>query len=180
MNNKKMLVVLAVILMLVFVSGCSSQEEVTPVEVSKEEFVLEKDMKVTDFTIDTLDHGQVSLSDYEGKIVILNFWATWCKFCDAEMPDLQRILEENDDVVVFAIDVQESKSKVREYIEGGGYEFVVGLDTKGILAQTFYISAYPTSYFINEEGILVGAIEGMMTYDQMNQVIPFIRDEYGQ
>lgn len=156
------------------------------VEVEKDTTIVEpKEDKVTaeiaigkpapDFTLKNLEGEDVSLSDYKGKLVLLNFWATWCGYCDLEMPDLQKLDAENEDLVVLAIDVQEGRDIVAEYITEGGYTFEVALDQDGSLAQTYLVSGYPTSYFIDKEGLLIGAVPGMMTYEQMNEVLTSIR-----
>ncbi|WP_236913876.1 TlpA family protein disulfide reductase [Clostridium sp. Cult2] len=129
-----------------------------------------------DFTLKDLNGDEVSLSDYRGKIVLINFWATWCKYCDIEMPDLQKLDKENDDLVVLAVDVMEKKSLVEEYIEKGGYDFQVVLDEDGDIAKTYLVSAFPTSYFVDKDGILLGGVPGMMTYAQMTKIIEGIRE----
>lgn len=129
-----------------------------------------------DFTLKNLSGEDVSLSDYKGKIVLLNFWATWCTYCDKEMPDLQKLDKENDDLVVLAVDVMEDKAIVEDYIKEGGYDFEVVLDTDGEIAKTYVVGGYPTSYFIDEEGLLIGAVPGMMTYEQMIGVMDKIRN----
>jgi thiol-disulfide isomerase/thioredoxin len=123
-----------------------------------------------------LSGEEVSLSDYKGKIVLLNFWATWCTYCDLEMPDLQRLDNENDDLVVLAVDVMEDIDVVEKYINEGGYDFEVVLDTDGEIAKTYLVNGFPNSYFIDEEGLLLGLVPGMMTYEQMNEVMDNIRD----
>lgn len=128
-----------------------------------------------DFTLKNLEGKKVSLSDYRGKIVLVNFWATTCGFCDKEMPDLNEIDKENDDVVVLAVDVMESESKVKSYIEKGGYGFEVVLDEKGDIARKYLVSGFPTTCVINEEGILINGITGMMTREQMENVIENVR-----
>lgn len=117
----------------------------------------------------------VSLADYRGKIVFLNFWATWCGYCDAEMPDLQRLENENDDVAVIAVDVKEDQALVEEYIQEGGYEFEVVLDTDGIVAQEYLISAFPTTYVIREDGTISRWFPGMLTYEQMEELLEIAR-----
>lgn len=128
-----------------------------------------------DFTLKNLEGEDVSLSDYKGKIVILNFWATWCKFCDVEMPDLNDLDKENDDVVVLAVDVMEEHDKVKKYIDKGGYGFEVVLDSKGDISRNYLVSAYPTTYAINKEGILMGGVPGMITKLQMEQIVESVR-----
>lgn len=142
----------------------------------EEDFEIEVGKKAPNFTLKNLEGEEVSLEDYRGKIVLLNFWATWCGYCDKEMPDMQKLDTENDDVVVLAIDVMEEKKIVEKYIEKGGYDFQVLLDEKGDLSQTYLVSAFPTSYFIDKEGILLGGVPGMMTSERMNQIIDEIRE----
>lgn len=119
---------------------------------------------------------EVSLEDYRGKIIFLNFWATWCVYCDMEMPDLQKLNNENDDLVVIAVDVAESKDVVEKYINKGNYDFEVALDEEGEVAVKYLVSAFPTTYIIDKEGILLGGRPGMMTYDQMVEILEAVRE----
>lgn len=130
-----------------------------------------------DFTVENLQGETVSLSDYKGKIVLLNFWATWCGFCVQEMPDLNKLNNEFEDVAVLAVDVMEEKSIVSEYIEEGGYDFDVVLDLEGEVARTYLVSAYPTTYFIEEDGTLIGRVAGMLEYDTMVEIIESIKSD---
>lgn len=142
---------------------------------STEEVVFASGKPAPDFTLKKLSGEEVSLSDYRGKIVLVNFWATWCGYCDMEMPDLQRFDDENDDLVVLAVDVQEDSSIVQDYIDKGQYTFDVVLDHDGELAKTYLVTGFPTSYFIDPDGVLIGGVPGMLTYDQMNQILGDIR-----
>jgi len=145
----------------------------------EEQVTLERGKPAPDFTLTTLAGEEVSLSDYEGKIVMMNFWATWCTYCDQEMPDLQRLYEENKDkdFVVLAVNVGEDEKTAGDYIEEGGYTFPVLLDEDSKVAQQkYYVSAYPTSYYIDKDGTLIGAVPGMMTYPQMTQILEQIRN----
>ena len=129
------------------------------------------------FTLKDLDGKEVSLEDYRGKIVLLNFWATWCKWCDVEMPDLQKLDKENEDLVVLAIDVMEDKETVKKYIQKGGYDFKVLLDEDGEISKTYLVSGFPTSYFIDKDGILLGGVPGMMKYEQMVEILESIKGD---
>lgn len=128
------------------------------------------------FTLKNLEGKEVSLEDYRGKIVLVNFWATWCVYCDIEMPDLNKLDKDNDDLVVLAVNVREDKETVEKYIKEGGYDFEVVLDENGSIARTYLVGGYPASYFIDEDGILLGSVPGMMTYEQMNKALEDIRN----
>ena len=141
------------------------------------EYEIEVGKVLPDFTLKNLDGKDISLSDYKDKIVLINFWATWCGFCDAEMPDLQRLHEENDDLVVLAVNVLEEKDVVEKYVEKGGYDFEVVLDAEGRVSHDYFVSGLPASYFTNKDGIFLGRVPGMLTYDQMNEILEGIRED---
>lgn len=146
-------------------------------DIVKEAREIGIDKEAPNFTLKGLDGEEVSLEDYRGKIVLINFWATWCGFCDAEMPDIQKLSEENDDLVVLGVDVMEDKKLVEEYIEEGGYDFPILLDEDGEVSRTYLVSGLPTSYFLDENGILLKRVPGMMNYEYMNQILDEIRGE---
>ncbi|NLY44397.1 MAG: TlpA family protein disulfide reductase [Tissierella sp.] len=129
-----------------------------------------------DFTLTNLDGEEVSLSDYRGKIVIINFWATWCHWCDIEMPDLNKVHMENEDIVVLAVNVMEDEDTVRTYIEDGGYGFEVVLDTDGKIASDYLVNGLPNSYFVDKDGILQFIKVGMITNDELLYVVDAIRE----
>lgn len=141
---------------------------------------LEVGKRVPDFTLLDMDGNEAKLSDHRGKMVFLNFWATWCQHCDLEMPDLQQVHDENEDLVVLAVNVREDVNTVQKYLDEGGYDFPVVLDDDGHIAAVYLVSGMPTTYFISTEGILVGYFPGMLTLDQMEDVIGQMRDLEGQ
>lgn len=110
---------------------------------------------VPDFTLKDLDGKTVKLSDYKGKFVIINFWAVWCKYCKLEMPDLNDVnktLEKDGDVVLLAVDVQESADIVKNYLSSNNLSLKVLLDKDGKVAQAYNITGFPTTYVINKDG----------------------------
>lgn len=135
-----------------------------------------KDRDSKEVQLTNLAGDIVKLEDYKGKIVLLNFWGTWCKWCDVEMPDLDRLDKENDDLVVLAVNVQEDRETVQKYIDEGGYEFEVVMDMDGQIAKKYLVSSFPTSYFLDEEGLLIGGISGMMEYEQMVEALNIARE----
>lgn len=132
---------------------------------------LESKDPAIDFTLKDLEGNDVSLSDYEGKIVLLNFWATWCGFCDLEMPDLERLYTVNEDVVVLGVNVGEDLDLVKEYVDEKKISFPIVLDETTDIASDYLVSGLPTSYFIDENGMIYGKFSGMMTYDMMQEFI---------
>lgn len=136
---------------------------------------LESKDPAIDFTLKDLEGNDVSLSDFEGKIVLLNFWATWCGFCDLEMPDLERLYTVNEDVVVLGINVGEDLDLVKEYVDEKKISFPIVLDETTDIASDYLVSGLPTSYFIDENGMIYGKFSGMMTYDMMQEFISDMR-----
>lgn len=134
------------------------------------EFGLSPGNYAYDFYLEDMEGNYVSLSDFRGKKVFLNFWASWCPPCRVEMPHLQAFQEANDDVVVLGVNVTSSESSednVEEFID----EF--GLTFKNLYGEDDYVDLYqiqslPTSFFIDSEGIIKEAIVGPVTEDILN------------
>jgi len=107
-----------------------------------------------DFSVELLSGETVSLSDFRGKVVLINFWATWCGPCVKEMPDIQKLSEAySDDLVVLAINCNESKNKVEEFINANGYTFRVGLDS-GEVQKLYPTRGIPYTIVINANGVI--------------------------
>ncbi len=125
-----------------------------------------------DFTLKNLQGEEVRLSDYRGRPVLINFWATWCPPCRFEMPAIQKMYDtyKDEGFEVLAVDVEESITTVKRYIAQGGYTFPVLLDYKGEVANGPYrIRAFPTSYFVGRDGKIAVAHRGMMTEQILQQ-----------
>ncbi len=118
-----------------------------------------------DFTLRDLDGNLVRLSDLRGKVVFINFWATWCPPCRAEMPEIEAVHQEYQDqgVVVLGVDISEPESMVRQYIQQGGFSWTIVLDSTGEVARDYQIAAIPTSFFLDKEGIIRAVNIGAMT-----------------
>lgn len=96
---------------------------------------------------------RVSLSDFRGQPVVLNFWATWCVPCRTEMPDLQTAYEE-EDVVVLAVNWQESDGVVQDFLDEFGLTFPTVLDREGGVREHYGVVGLPATFFIDAEGVL--------------------------
>jgi len=111
--------------------------------------------KAPDFDFELLNDETVKLSDYQGKVILLNFWATWCGPCVSEMPDIQKISDTYpDEVVVLAINCSESRDTVNSFIEKNGYTFYVGLDENQEIAKKYPTDGIPYSVIIDGDGII--------------------------
>ncbi|SCN26570.1 Thiol-disulfide oxidoreductase ResA [Clostridium sp. N3C] len=138
-----------------------------------------------DFTLTDQYGNEHTLSDYKGKVVFLNFWATWCPPCRKEMPDIEELYKEynfNKDEVVF-LGVANPSSKdypnnqdvekddIISFLEENGYSFPTVFDESGEVLHNYNISAFPTTFMIDKEGNIYGYVPGMMTKDIMLNVI---------
>lgn len=112
-----------------------------------------------DFSLTDMNGNTVSLSDYKGKIVFINFWTTWCRYCVDEMPDLDSAaseLRDLGDAVIIAVNVQESLEKVKKFVTEREFSLEVLMDFDGAVAQTYRVEGYPTTYVINRDGTYYG------------------------
>ncbi len=132
-----------------------------------------------DVQLQTIDGETVRLSDYRGQIVILNFWATWCPPCRAEIPDFQQLYDDEEyDVEILAVNMtasEDSEEGVAEFVDEFGMTFPTLMDYEGEVTSHFQITAYPTSYIIDSEGRTAYVIRGAMNYDFMVQAIEQIQ-----
>lgn len=132
--------------------------------------------KAIAFTLKDLDGNTVSLSDYKGKKVFLNFFATWCPPCRGEMPDIEKIYEsKKDDLVILAVNVGEDSKTVKDFISKNKYKFKVLLDTKNEASQSYNISSIPVSYFIDRSGNIVSKQVGAMSKEDMQKYIDSVK-----
>ncbi|MBW2435139.1 MAG: TlpA family protein disulfide reductase [Deltaproteobacteria bacterium] len=109
----------------------------------------------------------VSLSDFRGKIVFLNFWATWCPACVVEMPSMEKLHHrfKNQDFVMIAVNMQESAMRVKSFFEKLQLSFTALLDTSGEVAAGMAVTALPTTYFMDKEGGIIGVALGPREWD---------------
>ena len=126
-------------------------------------------VEAPDFTVENADGEEVKLSDYVGKPIVLNFWASWCSPCKSEMPEFNAAWEELEGEVQFLMvnmtdGSRETMDTAKEYVEGEGFTFPVLFDTNSEAAIAYGAYSLPTTYFIDAEGYLVaravGAIDG--------------------
>ena len=131
------------------------------------------------FTVLDYNGNQVQLSDYIGKPIVLNFWATWCYYCKVEMPDFERARQENPDVLFLMVNATdgeyETVDSAKAFIESNGYGFEVVFDTTGQAQNTYHVTGFPITYFIDEVGNLVAYARGAISYNTLMDAIGRIK-----
>jgi cytochrome c biogenesis protein CcmG, thiol:disulfide interchange protein DsbE len=116
-----------------------------------------------DFT-DVLDGGQLSLSELRGHPIVLNFWASWCLLCRSEMPAMesvyQRYKDSGLDVIGLNLTSQDSESDARAFVQELGLTFPIALDRDGSVRDRYQLLGLPSTYFIDQSGIIRSVIVG--------------------
>jgi peroxiredoxin len=125
------------------------------------------------FTLDTLAGEKVGLEDYNGQVVVLNFWATWCTPCKIEMPMLDEFYttHRSAGLVVLAINDQEEKTTVAAFIREAGYRFPVLLDPDAELIERYLIPGLPTTIVIDRTGVIQHIQLGLISDQQLRAVV---------
>ncbi|HIS27898.1 MAG TPA: redoxin domain-containing protein [Candidatus Avamphibacillus intestinigallinarum] len=154
----------------------SSEETVTSQDENSgggveesDEVGVEKGKMAPDFELETLDGEKKKLSDLRGERVMVNFWATWCPPCRAEIPDLQKF-HENEDITILAVNLTETEQdmdKVEEFVDDFGMTFPILLDTETEVADTYKIQPIPSSFMVDSTGRIQFVALGAMHYDMM-------------
>ena len=126
-----------------------------------------------DFTLKNLDGEEVSLSDYEGKVVVINFWATWCPPCRAEIPDLeaahQTFAEEG--LVILGVNVEDPARAVEPFLAEMGMTYPVVLDETGKVMKDYRTPGLPTSVILDREGVIRARHVGVLTAEQLDNYL---------
>lgn len=163
-------------------SSTETQEEATEAESEEEEEAAEevKTIPAIDFTLKDQYGNTHTLSDYKGKTVFLNFWATWCSPCRAEMPDIQKLYEEfqqeEEDIVILGVAApnlgrEKSEEGIKGFLEENGYTYPVVMDTEAEAFQAYGINSFPTTFMIDKDGNVFGYIPGQLSEETMRDII---------
>lgn len=138
-------------------------------------------MPAIDFTLKDQYGNTHTLSDYKGKTVFLNFWATWCPPCRAEMPDIQKIYEtydtEGEDALIVLgvagpnMGSEKSEEEIIKFLEENGYTYPVVMDTTGEMFRAYGIYSFPTTFMIDRDGNVFGYASGQLNEDMIKSII---------
>ncbi len=130
-----------------------------------------------DFTVVDANGNEVQLSDYFGKPIVLNFWASWCPPCKSEMPYFEEAYKSNPDIQFLMVNMTagDSMENAKAFIAEEGYTFPVFFDTMGQAAYAYSASSLPMTLFIDENGVLITYAIGALSADTLNQGILYIK-----
>lgn len=141
----------------------------------------EQTLPAIDFTLTDQYGNTHTLSDYKGKTVFINFWATWCPPCRAEMPDIQKLYEtydtEGDDALVVlgiaapGMGSERSEEGIKDFLDEHGYTYPVLMDTTGDIFMGYGVFSYPTTFMIDKDGNVFGYASGQLSEDMMKSII---------
>ncbi len=117
----------------------------------------------------------ISLSDFKGKIVFLNFWTTWCPTCRIEMPSMEKLHQKfkNKDFAMVTVNLRESASKVKAFFKKFKLTFTALLDSTGEVGASFGIRAIPTTYILDKTGRIIGRVNGPREWDSKAAIALF-------
>lgn len=137
--------------------------------------LLEGDM-APDFTADLVDGSTFTLSEQSGKVVLLNFWATWCGPCVGEMPAFEKLWKEyGDEVAILAVNCLEDEETVRQFVAENGYTFPIAFDVEGVVNRKYPTDGIPYTVVIGKDGtvqnIYLGAVDADTQYQEYKKAI---------
>jgi cytochrome c biogenesis protein CcmG/thiol:disulfide interchange protein DsbE len=125
------------------------------------------------FALPTVSGGDLALADYRGQVVLVNFWATWCPPCRAELPDLVSYYHDNAGrgFMLIGVNEQETAAQVADYLAQNRLDFPVALDADGRVMEQYGVTGMPSSFLINREGQIVRMWTGMITRATLESAI---------
>lgn len=174
----------AVIIVVNFWSPFQREKNVKAPDIATDESTTDEDIPgadlsqilegnpAPDFTLSTLKGETVKLSDFKGKKVILNFWATWCPPCKAEMPHMQNFYEQQKDngieiIAVNLTNLDKGKAAIETFTKDNHLSFKIPLDENGTIGMQYQAFTIPTSYIIDSTGVITKKIVGPMDESMM-------------
>lgn len=152
--------------LLVLLAACTGPGSAAPQGISEGN-------RGRDFTLESLDGTKVALSDYRGNVVVLNFWASWCAPCRAEIPDLEAAYQayKDEGLVILGINVEESRQKIDPFVIEFGITYPVLLDEQGQVMNEYRALGLPMSLVLDQEGMIQVRHMGLLTADQLEKYL---------
>ena len=140
----------------------STGDSNTSSSTSSDRVILQQGMKAPDFAFTTVDGMQGKLSDYQGKVVFINFWASWCGPCMQEMPDIAKLQQSHSDVVFFEINVSDNPTNAQSYIDSSSLKANWVIDDGTIFYQ-YPSDGIPYTLIVNPDGVITKIFIGSPT-----------------
>ena len=130
------------------------------------------------FRLETLDGGEILLSDLRGRPVFLNFWATWCTYCITEMPAMQRLVDRSEGAfTVIGVNVREEPARIGDFTLDAGIRYPILLDRDGAVTKTYQARQLPTSLCLDANGVIRGIHDGVLTPSEMEEFLRPLIDQ---
>ena len=143
--------------------------------------LLREKISSRDFSLSTTAGETLSLSHLKGKVVFLNFWATWCGPCRMEMPSMETLYSrfKNDGLEIVAVNCMETGQEVASFMKNNGFTFPAALDTDGKVNGEYGVQAIPTSYLMDRDGKIIMRLVGSIDWDtpQINAAFQSLLDK---
>jgi thiol-disulfide isomerase/thioredoxin len=182
--NQKLKLLLGIIALVVLLSGAYVLYNALSQEMTSENMQSQPESEkqaAPDFTVYDLDGNPVKRSDYLGKPLVINFWATWCPYCVDELPEFHEVyVDMKDEVVFLMVDVADGKretiEKASAFLLENGYQFPVVYDTDLNAVNQFGVTGFPTTVFIDRDGNLLAAQEGKISKELLLRGIELIKE----
>jgi len=154
---KRLAVLLPLVFSLLFLAGCVSFAAPLP--------ALNGAEPAPTISLPTPDGDMLSLADYRGKVVFVNFWGTYCPPCVAELPDLQEVYDKlkDKDFIIIGLNAEEKPEKVKAFVQENGITFPIIISDDATVNPLYRLKHMPSTWFIDKNGILRGKIEGQMS-----------------
>lgn len=151
-----------------------TSDNTTVIENSNDENLT--DIEKYSFTLKDNKGNDVTLSEYKGKTVVLNFFATWCTYCKMELPSLEEINSTRDDIVIFLVATpnignEGSKEYIESFMEENGYSMTVLYDETGEVVSKYNVSGLPTSFFFKPDGSVLGYVPGYVEESSLISIL---------
>jgi len=162
-----------IILIAIFLSCTAKAQSAAPPGTTAKAFneaglrLLSSKVSPRDFTLSVLEGETKSLGSYKGKVVFLNFWATWCGPCRLEMPSMEAVYKKFNDkgLEILAVNCAEDKTTVSSYMKSEGYTFPALLDLDGRVSSNYGVQSIPTTFLIDRDGMIILRLVGSIDWD---------------
>lgn len=151
-----------------------SQDDATPLDQAASLGVVSESEVAPDFTVRLLDGTQFTLSEHlaqDGRPVILNFWASWCAPCRAEMPDFDELAAEKPGLLVLGVAVQDTEANAREFAEEIGVSYPLAIDTTETVAASYRYLGLPATWLISADGMIVRQVNGQVNAETLREMV---------